>query len=665
LIKEKAIMAKKRNTAKNITITAVLAILILSIVGSVLYFNRQTILPELDNRITYVDINNKGTQFVKLSDGQFENDKFICSSDGDGGFSSLDIVGRSLGGASCQTKKDFDRLQVFMNAAFGGETFLFFGNVKLEQEITKLDWKKRNYEFIPDNLNVGVYDIFINGEFAKRISGVNNAKLRFSSSGGSGTNFANWEYIKYVPLETFTIKNDEVWVKEVRGSDYSVADLNWEMIGYHTQIRPATIRDLTAQTEVPAPQIYINLINGLPIAVQPNTVHTFFYKTKWTERLDSSCQGQLDKIEVKIGDKWVCESFVKETPIIQQCQVKSDCAILPECEAQTNLISCNQDTHLCDYAQFSPACKNQLITYQEKVTEIEKTKFVPIPSGTNSFLAFFDNTKSSYDIGEKKLSVSSPSNICPIEDDSTIISSSNCFTSTLFFNGNNYKIENDKEIIVDFGIKIIPSISGQIREMQLKDWSIVIKATLPDDFLEIKGKELGNKFILQNSDDKVIFTITNKLGFGIDGGYTIQTQNLALEGGVILRDETIPLFLKNGDNDVTYSFETKQLGTIVDIIGAFGKVTTDREYRMFSSKDGKQKFLALTKEIVTEIPQDTDKVQPKAEIIEKVIEKEAEEPIVGIKKEFKIPSFAWAILVVAILIISSLIFIKLRKKKSK
>jgi len=122
-------------------------------------------------------------------------------------------------------------------------------------------------------------------------------------------------------------------VNSYNNEDYSIADLNWGMIGYHTQIRPATIRDLTAQTEVPTPQIYINLINGLPVTVQPNTVHTFFYKTKWVQGLDGSCQGDLDKVQIKVGDKWVCESFVKETPIIQQCQVKSDCAILPECEA--------------------------------------------------------------------------------------------------------------------------------------------------------------------------------------------------------------------------------------------------------------------------------------------------------------------------------------------
>ena len=490
------------------------------------------------------------------------------------------------------------------------------------------------------------------------------------------------DYIKFVPKEAFTIKNDEVWVKQVLRANsvpvtYNYDNLEWEMMGFSSQVRPATIRDLTAQTEVPAPQIYINMINNLPVTIQPNTVHTFYYRTKWTQGLDSSCRGNLDQAEVKQSDgTWKCESFVKETPIVQQCQVKEDCPILPECEAQKDLIKCeprlvdSKEKNLCIYDDFTPQCKNQLITYQEKITEIENTKYVSIPSGTNSFFCFFDKTKSSCKVGEKTISVSAPSYSCSYVEGEAL--KGECWQTTLNFNDKSYIIKNN-EVTNDigFGIKAETGVSASLKsDNTLRDnWNIVTKFTLPDNFLDLKVKNAGNKFILQNSNEPITFTITNNLGFGIDGGYTIQTQNLALEGGVVLRDETKELFLKSGENDITYNFETKQLGTIVDLLGAFGKVISDREYIMKSSSGGNQKFLVLTKEVKTELPDDVEKVQPiEKEIqyinktsVQIVKEMQTKETIIS-----KIPTYVWIIIsVMAVIILSLLGFLIFRKKKKK
>jgi len=487
----------------------------------------------------------------------------------------------------------------------------------------------------------------------------------FSVSGNSqsGT-FLKIDWIKYVPPETFSIKNDEVWVKEVKGSSYSFKNLDWEMLGFHSEVRPATIRNLNTQIEVPTPQIYINLINNLLVEVQPNTIHTFFYKTKWVQGLDSSCQGQLDKVEVKIGDKWVCESFVKETPIIQQCQIKADCPILPNCESQKDLINC--DNNLCDFTAFSPACKNQLITYQERVTEIENTKFVPIISGSNSFYCFFDDKQTGCNVGEKQIGITKPSYVCQLpSDSSTIVSTgiqpNNCWKATLSFLGNNYGFINN-EINNNIGSNIKAEISMSASyDNELKrvrdNWGIAGKFTLPDNFLEIKPKSLGNKFVLQNSNEQVTFTITNNLGFGIDGGYSLLTTNTALEGGVVLRDETLPLLLKSGINDITYNFKTGQLGTIIDIIGVFGEIKTDREYVMKSSINDKEKFLVITKEVKTEIPADIEKVQPKVEIIERIVEK----PITQEKSLTKTILITIGISVVVVLITIGIIWLIRRK----
>lgn len=651
-------MAKKMSKADRAMLIAVVVIALFA-VGTFITkhkFKPFAILPELDNRITYYDNPTDVTQYVTNSQGTIgENDKFtIGSSDIRGLVYFQDSISLNCGGSSyanIKTKKDFSRLKSYLSVKFN-----YRGRVNLGEKdgsntiqlpISEKD-VVTNIEAIPDNLNAGTYNIFKNGEFYQRITNIKS--LHYSASiscGGYENGGILIDYIKFVPDDTYTIKNDEVWVKEVRGSDYSYNNLNWEMIGFNSEIRPATIRDLTAQTEKPAPQIYINLINNLPVKVEPNTVHTFFYRTKWVSGLDSSCQGNLDKVEVRQSDgTWKCESYVKETPIIQQCQTKNDCAILPDCESQKELISCNQQTHLCDYSLFSPACKNQLVTYQEKVTEIENTKFVPIISGTNSFYCFFDSTKSSCKIGEKTISVSSPSYACELPtDSSTIVSTGkqpdNCWNTKLSFLNKDYIFTNNAiSNNIGSNIKAELSMSASLdSQRKLRDsWSIIGKFTLPDNFLDVKPKSLGNKFVLQNSNEPITFTITNNLEFGIDGGYTIQTQNTALEGGVVLRHETRELFLKNGENDITYNFETKQVGTIVDLIGTFGKLTTDRQYIMKSSTDGKEKYLVITKEIKDVAPAEIEKVQPKVEVIERIIEKE------------RTPLWMWGILIIIIFI---------------
>ena len=668
-----------------------LVIIVLIIVGLFFFSDlnlQSSILPEFDTRITDFDKATDMTQFVRNNpnDPYFQENNIATVRASRDYFPSDEL---NVGGAcynfpeTLAFKKDFSRLNTFIRWYSRGGSYLYltgyqFGSNKYEFE---------NYEIKPDNLNVGVYDIFKNGEFIRKID-IGNNPLIISAKGGCNQRDAPEgvviDYIKHIPIETFTIKNDEVWVTyRIRNTgttaySYSYQDIEDQqglpILGFHSLIEPATIRDLIAQTEVPAPQIYFNLLNNKPVTIQPQTVHKIVFRAKFVEGMPLQCKGNPDQaVEKQPDGTWTCGLFVKETPIIQQCDISqngADCPILKACESQKSLIKCeprivdNKETNLCIYDNFEPACKVQLITYQERVTEIENTKYVPIPSGTNSFFCFFDKTSTSCKVGEKTLSASAPSYICSLPSDSSASVSTgqnnnNCWQSTIFFDGNPFVFKNNEEKPnIGFNIKGQASLSGTIVEGKLRDtWAVVVKGTSPDNFLGIKSKTLGNKFILQNLEDKVTFTIINNLGFGIDGGYTIQTQNLALEGGVVIRDEIKELFLNNGNNDVTYNFKTEQLGTIVDIIGHFGKVTTDREYIMKSSENGKQKFLAITKEVVTELPQDIEKVQPKIEIVEKIIEKEVFIEIPVEREDGGIPTIVLVIGGIVILFI----FLKLFK----
>lgn len=300
--------------------------------------------------------------------------------------------------------------------------------------------------------------------------------------------------------------------------------------------------------------------------------------------------------------------FVQETPISQQCEVTDDCPIVPKCESEKVLITCNSATKLCDYSSTSAQCRNQILTYQEISKNVESTETTSSLSGINSFNCFFEGNKNNCQVGEKVISISSPSYICGMpSDSSTIVStgrqSDECWKSTLSFDGKEFELRNNEEVNdIGFGIKAKISISASLdSERRLKDnWGILAKITLPDNFLEIVPKSSGNKFILKDSTEKVIFVIRNTL-FGINGGYTILTQNMALEGGVVLRDDIKEVYLPKGDTEIIYNFRTDQLGNIKDTIGIFGKVTTDKDYFLKPVQNGIQKFLVISKEVRTEL----------------------------------------------------------------
>ena len=264
-------MLKMKKKNKKIFIISIIVLFILGIFLMNKYFKSLSILPGLDNRITYYDNPTDVSQTVDayynpspevLSyTGQpnkpytiYENDKFIMTIktgwDGNVYYKDEIIVYCGQNGyTDLITKKDFSRLKSYLRV-LNDESGRLIIRVNLG-ESSSVDiilpigqGVYTNLEIIPDNLNVGVYNIFIDSEFYKRITNVNTLKFYFDAICG---NYAGIriDYIKYVPDEAFTIRNDEVWVQEVRGSgSYSIKgvgdknnDLRWEMIGFKTNFR--------------------------------------------------------------------------------------------------------------------------------------------------------------------------------------------------------------------------------------------------------------------------------------------------------------------------------------------------------------------------------------------------------------------------------------------
>src|SRR3989338_1452408 len=153
-----------KKTSRNIIIVSSIIAITLLLIATIFFFARQTIIPELDNRIIYVDKNHLGSQFapiVSTQEEDYENDKFYC--EGRRHFDSLSVNANRCGGGGgikCVTKKDFSRLKTFIRMAGAENGRMFFQN----DEMSPLSNVMSNYEFIPDNLNKGVYDVFVNGE---------------------------------------------------------------------------------------------------------------------------------------------------------------------------------------------------------------------------------------------------------------------------------------------------------------------------------------------------------------------------------------------------------------------------------------------------------------------------------------------------------------------
>jgi len=680
----------RKDTKQGIKIVVILAIIILLVLGFLKYglnLGKLSILPELDNRINYYDNITDITQAIQVSSFSsngfncrtdeiagvicFENDKFLMINKGAeiNFYDDYLVLSSCFGGNTIiQSKKSFANLNGFIRTlnVQGGQVVIVDGVGKefALPVVGAVDkFVPRNYEIKPNNLVSNAYDFFADGEFVGRTTfNDNQLYFRFISSGGytsrssSQCNQAVLDYIKFVPIEAFTIKNDEVWVtyriKNIGTTayDYTFEDIQKQqglsILGFHSLIEPATIRDLTAQTEVPEPRIYGNLISNQLVTIQPNTIHKIVYRTKYVNDMPPQCKGDSGQaVEKQPDGSWACGAFVKETPITQQCSpetVKQDCPILQECEAQRDLITCeartvnNEEKNLCIYDKFSPACKNQLITYQDKLVEVPKEVFIDIPSGGNSFTCFFDETKTSCQVGEKIISVSEPAYICNLpSDSSTIVSSGglpSCWQQTLTFD-NALIFKNDEiKSNIGFGIKGQLKMSASLDSQRKlrKSWGTVGIFTMPDDFLETSIKSAGSRFVLQNSADKINLLVTNKLGFGIDGGYSLLTKNLALEGGKVLRDDAVNTFLKNGVNEISFDKATAELGTIVDDTSFFGKITTHKEYILKSGSNNKYKILSIPTDVVIQIPSEIGKVQPiTTQIIERRIIREIAPVTIG------------------------------------
>ena len=134
-------MKKQKNDSfKFIGIVLLAGVLMYFILTIDFNFKTFSIIPELDNRITYLDINNQGTEFVvtesyltnpsKLSGAPAyekisESDKWSCLT-GDGAdphkMTINPCTGSNYGSGYviCTTQKDFSRLNIFIRAYTGG-----------------------------------------------------------------------------------------------------------------------------------------------------------------------------------------------------------------------------------------------------------------------------------------------------------------------------------------------------------------------------------------------------------------------------------------------------------------------------------------------------------------------------------------------------------------
>ena len=155
-----------------------IAVIVIAVLAAGVYlkgflFKPLAILPELDNRINYFDEAEDMSGFVRTNYG-IANDKFECYTDDlsrvrvyrNTGYSTTSDIFTISYRAQCTPIKDFTRLAVFIRwqSPSNTDTIDFYGSGIFGLGGTNA-W--HNTEIRPNYLQVGVYDIFNDGEIGR------------------------------------------------------------------------------------------------------------------------------------------------------------------------------------------------------------------------------------------------------------------------------------------------------------------------------------------------------------------------------------------------------------------------------------------------------------------------------------------------------------------
>jgi len=495
-------------------------------------------------------------------------------------------------------------------------------------------------EYKPHTFSSGgqlTYDLVNNGlktgEFTASTDGF---PLQFTCQGistqGSGNGIV--EYIGFSAQFECDLSSDEVWIQEVFAESFNIEDLEFIPTKFCHETRPFVLRRLDEGEKPIRKEEGIQVLNtGGIIPASLTDLVTANYAAFFVEGVTSRCAE--NQANVKVGDIWVCKNIIEPLQIIVQCETSSDCPqplknLCPDFfkGCQNNFCVYNQE------ALNAPVCKNEVVTIIKEIEKIQERELIVV-TGANLFL-FSVSPSASFNFGDKKF-VGSADFTCEILDGTTTFPNPNpdCWQGTASFEGKDFDIKDGESFFIRDNINVTYFAGGSVlgRQDCTQDEDGVLtcfiesteKKVSADFIFEIIGNPIelnvgGGSEVLKDSDGSITIVVKNNLPIGT---VLLKINEIAKKTNQIFPEQRIETKLNEGDNTLSFDFDTTNLGIHEITIQTFYKMeVAGIEILLPSNK------IVFNMNVVNEL----SGLNPEIITITKVIT-ETEEKIIVVEKE--------------------------------
>lgn len=705
---------------KKIIVWIVIIIFLLSLIGTVFFFTRQTII-------------------VENTKQQLKEQGFITiwASPIDDSFSNMDFCGTSSQSTETEYEKSIEEIK---EKGFGCTQFQpNFESTKRYHETEKFvltSWTPHNYNTYPEQISIGakielwtkqkfkgqevvifgrgtcninptgygfgatrnqvfkliphtfdtsIYDLEIDGIKVKEFNVGEGFNLHFSCP--NKENWAVIHLISFKPDISCNIEKNDVPLSETFDHTFkkiSRENLRFTPMKYCDDTRPFTLRNLTGgekaikrrEGELPFSQgkeipLVRDLIEGESITINYYTTMVEGLLNPLTPSQTWSCTARDS--EGKCSD-WGIKEYIKPVEvIIQQCKKETE---NQDCPRFTDMPDCFQgcQNNKCEYAE-DVRCQNRIVSYIRQVEFISET--IIIEGSPENLFSFSQNKDTnSFMFGDEKFTADKLSYKCTMPSDEGFYGvpygGKECWGTTISFMGKDYKVNHLDEIkindyitlkyIASGTLKIVHDENSFFEGIPDNNWGntfyFILKDALEFEVLDEKNERV----ILHNSDKKIKIRITNNLPRNTKAFVRFKQIHEQVSPERLVIEKIIPIVFEEGANNLEIEdFDSSFLDNSRAEIKPIYKIQSNKEILLPSNpKTLKPKYL-----VVTEIPENIDDIIDKEFlIIEKEVIKEVDRPIKETITVEKIPAYIWWIIgTFVIIIIALIIFLILRKKK--
>lgn len=532
------------------------------------------------------------------------NEKFECDSTTS---DSADVI--YVG--SCQMKKNF----------YGQEVVIV---------VDTNNWLFYNLEIVggqvlvvlrPHTLNPDKVDIYVNGKLINTIDVQNPFYIPLKRR-TDGKYYSAIHYIGYKAQYSCDLGENEVWIQENFAQPFSIKDLEFSPTKFCKETRPFVLRDIQ-QGETPIyPDPIPSFNKGDVLSIPDGKIGVANYATYFVSGVNNKCAP--NEANIKVADRWVCSQVIKPVEIVVQCKQDSDCYVPQKLQCFGYFLGCKSNK--CAYDESipdTPICKNEVVTVVKSIQDISNRTFTPI-TGINVF-SFSQNKdrNAAFSIGDAGFSASIPSFSCSSSNDvvSAPSPSSDCWSSTINFDGKSFKLKDSESVLMHPSIKVQYFASGS--------WVINPEFKQTNDVTNFRNDDWGNLFvftvdlnnafivegtygetILKDSDAFINFDVVNNLPAN---DFTIRINQKVRATNQNLPEQITTSKYVNGRNKFNAKLNTQNLGLNDIVIDVYYPITANSKnllrvasipltYNIVAEMPSVTKFVVIEKEIIIKEP---------------------------------------------------------------